>query len=807
MDVDGDGEYSDDDLDLLPDDTFHRLQEHAITSTQQAPRGNNASRPSLALPPKKTSAPLAGDLRRLSVAEDLVLQEGLDFPQQPSSDYGDLDDDMLDGEIYDAAEEPGVNAIQASRAANIPFAENTQRELWRRQRYSVPSHHNLDLPQVRAKPPKSNFAPGSQLKSREDDEYSSQNGDAGTERQPDLDVLQAQILELRRERDELAKEKQAAEEAALAKSGEIAIVRANQSKTEKIFESKIQALQKLRQEESAKQRLEVERALAEKQKIATEKGFLQNDIAEGNQQIKSLQRAFKAKDGAARNVINEVSRRTVLPTTPKKNKSASLGDGFDNHEILPISPSKLPYRSKATTPKAGSKRKRKPPGASPVKPLQLSQANEALEPIAIDSNGIGQSFNNNSTSAHNAPSLVTVRPPLASADDRFNFTQHVMNHRMGPREQRTFEALSGHSFPSKPDTALSTIFLDEMASLNVRRDIDNFPVALAQVIISMWKQCVDEQYWKPVRLLLDLTRYILCITPVTTAPLLVDTLVEVIQHTADVNVIPRVRQQPAKFLAHVNTIDCLELLKAIATDCAGRRENIVRFWSRMRFDFVAMILKVVQPIDELHVTLGLLRKSVLKDTFAMIVPPNDGKQEPSEMNLLDLLSRLLIELPRPAKDEEPYGNVEIAELRLAVLSLMEEMCLNKHSSLALATSQHVIGRLVWVMNDELDALYDYQYGHEKRAELVNQATRILFRLRTDHPQLINMQEKLKIIPGSGGVHKHLIALTRLALSEGVFFEEQIEDDVVECAFEMLEDLSSPEEAEALREAFSTARSR
>lgn len=289
--------------------------------------------------------------------------------------------------------------------------------------------------------------------------------------------------------------------------------------------------------------------------------------------------------------------------------------------------------------------------------------------------------------------------------------------------------------------------------------------------------------------------------------MLVDTLVEVIQHTADVNVIPRVRQQPAKLLAAVNTIDCLELLKAISTDCSAHQEDIVRFWSRMRFDFIAMLLKVVQPIKELHITLGLLRKSVLKDTFAMIVPPNDGKQEPSEMNLIDLLSRLLVETPRPAKDEEPYSVAEIAHLRLSVLSLMEEMCLNKHSSLALATSQHVIGRLVWVMNDELDTLYDYRYGHEERAKLVNHATRILFRLRTDHPQLINMQERLKIIPGSGGVHKHLIALTRLALSEGIFFEEEIEDDVVDCAFEMLEDLSSPEEAEALREAFSTARSR
>lgn len=310
-----------------------------------------------------------------------------------------------------------------------------------------------------------------------------------------------------------------------------------------------------------------------------------------------------------------------------------------------------------------------------------------------------------------------------------------------------------------------------------------------------------------MRLLLDLTGYIVSITPVTTAPVVVGTLVEVIQSTADVIVLPRIRRQPCKFSAEVNTFDCLELLKTIAIDCSAHNEDIIRFWKCMRFDFVAMILNVVQPLSELHVTLDLLRRSVLKETFAMIVPLNDGKQEPSELNLIDLLSRLLVEALKPPKDEDPYDTVDIAELRLSVLSLMEVMCENKHSSQALASSQHVIGRLVWVMNDELDALYDHHHGYKERAELVNQATRIVFRLRTDHPHLINMQEKLKIIPGSGGVHKHLIALTRLALSEGVFFEEEIEDDVVECAYEMLEDLSSPEEAEALREAFSTARSR
>lgn len=66
-----------------------------------------------------------------------------------------------------------------------------------------------------------------------------------------------------------------------------------------------------------------------------------------------------------------------------------------------------------------------------------------------------------------------------------------------------------------------------------------------------------------------------------------------------------------------------------------------------------------------------------------------------------------------------------------------------------------------------------------------------------------MQDKLRALPG--GVYKHLIALTRLAFSDGVFCERGIEDDVVDCAHQMLEDTVTPEEGEALLEVFSSAK--
>ncbi|KAL8782948.1 MAG: hypothetical protein Q9213_005004 [Squamulea squamosa] len=782
-------DYSDDDLDALPDGTFLELQEHAVVSTQQAARPKSLALPSAARSQNRDPAIIAQGLERLSVGrafQSSTSQRASKFPHPPSSDYGDLDDEMLDGEIYDTAEEPGVNKIQASRAVSVPLgSESTPREQWRTQRYgTVPQYIHPDVPQ----PPG-----GAQIRNRSRDnhtklgnaqERTSDKDTVRLNRQPDIDVLNAQILELRRERDYLEKARQTAEDAALAKSGEIAIIRANQSKSEKTYESKIQALQKLHFEEAAKQKLEVERALAEKQKITTEKGFLQNDLAEGNEQIRNLQRAVRARASTLKAASDKDSGNLGLPSTPKKNKSLNHGDGFEDDEIQFTSPSKLPLRSKTSTPKAGNKRKRKPVAASPIKPLELSQANEIPGPAGHSNTPPVRPESNTTAALPPAATVSAAVPP----DHRFELSQFVMNHRMDLDGKRTFEALSDFSYPSRIDITLSTVFLDKMSALSAKSDIEQFP-------------------WDPIHLLLDLARFTLYVSPVTTGPLLVDTFLEVIQSTADVNIIPRVRRQPQKLSSKVNTLDCLELLKSVADDCVAHEEDIIRFWRCMRFDFVAMVLNVVQPIEELHVVIGLLRTSVQKDTFAMIVPPNDGKQEPSETNVIDLLTRLLVEKLKPAKDEAPYSIVDIAELRLSVLSLMELMCDDKHSSHALASSQHAIGRLVWVMNDELDALYDYRYGHEYSAELVNQATRLLFRLRTDHPQSINMHEKLKVIPNSGGVHKHLIALTRLALSEGVFFEEGIEDDVVECAYEMLEELSSPEEAEALREAFSTARSR
>ena len=184
-------------------------------------------------------------------------------------------------------------------------------------------------------------------------------------------------IQLLREREVLQQAIQNANGIAFSKAGETAIVRANATKIEKDFELRTTALQKLHADEAARQKIEVEKARAELQKLATEKDFLENDLAEGTKQIRNLQRAIKkagdkGPETTARGKENQ-------PVTPKKNKALAYGDGFDDEEIQPMSPSRLVIRSKANTPKAGGKRKRKPTEASPVRPLEL------VQPIQTDS--------------------------------------------------------------------------------------------------------------------------------------------------------------------------------------------------------------------------------------------------------------------------------------------------------------------------------------------------------------------------------------------------------------------------------------
>ena len=258
---------------------------------------------------------------------------------------------------------------------------------------------------------------------------------------------------------------------------------------------------------------------------------------------------------------------------------------------------------------------------------------------------------------------------------------------------------------------------------------------------------------------------------------------------------------------HVNATECLEDLVQMAIACSDNPDLLERFWSLMRVDFLSMLLRSCQAMPDIMLVCRLLSYSTRSAGFGPVLHETESQPAPggftnakAQDHLVDRISALLIENPRnPVSPNDPYTQAEMAEMRLEVLALIEVLAQSEHSALVFVQQNYAVGRLVRCINDEFHYAMELLHAWEDRMQVVNQATRLLYHFVYRHANEMNINEKLRAIPG--GAHKYLIVLTRLAFSEGSIWGEQVDEDVVDCAHEMLEDHVNPEEGEALMAAF------
>ncbi|KAI9696788.1 MAG: hypothetical protein M1836_005150 [Candelina mexicana] len=799
-----DDSFSDDDLDALPVNALDELEQSAVYSTQQKHAAiigkerqvqSYHTLPTLPFTPAEDEGPQYGHKaqRGASVTHS---------EPQLSSDYGNFDDEALEAALIDAEEPPAI-VNDAERILENKVAEGvTQREQWRVRRYGADQAYHGNAGQMGSAQglQKNNIHPHPVV-----EDSRPQDTDAASERQghpsgdrvhlphqtesrqqaEGINELQARIAELLRERDSLQQTVQEAQAAVLAKNGEVAIIRSNEAKRAKEQERKTIALQRLHADEEARRKADIERTRAEKEKVETECRFLQQDLANEAEKSRNIQRRLKGVDGKAP-LARPTANASPL-TTPKKAKTLPYRDGFDDDEVLLVSSSKSNVRSQRGTPKAGAKRKRRANEGSPSQPLQLS------EPKARE-DGTGRGKQQDLGHTH------VLLQELGQEDERFKFMQKLLNHRAPRSSERTFEVLTRYSLPSTPGKSICSALLDSLSFLARKTNLDYFPADFCLVVISLWLQCTKETYYKPLSILMDLLKFILALDTMTTAPYLIHDLLHVAQLTADVNAIPRFRAEPASSIdTDIDVSECLALIHLVALGCLHNAEEILHFWKRMRWDFAIMMLKPNQPLEDILMIVQILTTGSLEASFGPIKSNEAHEQETNEKRLIDPISLLLVESPTAAKDEDPYDNDDINELRLEVLGLLGAICLKQHGGKALAKHPLVIGRLVKLMYDELDSLYDYVDGHEESANIVNLCIRLLYHILTNFSALVDMQAKLAVI--HGGSHKYVVGLTRLAFSEGLVLEAGIDEDVIDCAHSLLEDRITLDEGEALLEVF------
>ncbi|CBF80998.1 conserved hypothetical protein [Aspergillus nidulans FGSC A4] len=746
--------FSDDGFDDLPPDALEQLEQDAFRATQ-------AEHPTQREPePRQNWAEREVTIRYAQINPINVANATLRPPAQLhtglTNDYGSLDVGESDAEVFDDEAAIGLNET-------VTISDR-------------PSHYAHDSIALGEKPMETDGGLSFYSALQREHEILTAKLQQETERYARLE-------------NEFANVKSLAE----TKTGEIAIIRSNHAKIVNDYERQLSGLRKAMDEETAKHREELEAIREQGKTLATENAFLKQDLAEEVSRVHQIRAKMRTEEKSA-------------PVTPKKPKALPFRDGFDDEEILAVSPSKS-GRSKQATPTVTGKKRRRTSQGSPSR-LHLSPHRE--QNLGIAGGAVDEAL------SESAIDLPMKESSQEAGHQDTHIIKQILNHRTVPHKT-DIEIIAELAFPSEPGRTLYSILLEETTQL----DLGSYAMEHMRAIISLWSRALKEKFYKPIPILLETTRLILAIDA-TAVLRQIDRLIPVLLDTSDINGVPRfkhspyasqsfgkVTQTPASQLEPlVDSTEVVRVLYQIACRSLSDDQLVEDLWRHIRYSFVLMMLSCSQPASDIKLTLSLLMTSVRPNSFASI-QESEQDQKSNENWVVDRVASLMWETLQPDEGQPPYTRAEICDVRLEALAFLMTVTFNPiepnntHGSLVIASHHTALAKLVRAMHDELDALYSYPPERDMHSAMVNGLMRLIYSIIQRHPKEADLQLKLHRVPG--GKQKFLVVLTRLAFSEGIVLEAGIEDETVEMAHSILDDAVNPQEAEALLEAFPHAK--
>ncbi|KAF1838889.1 hypothetical protein BDW02DRAFT_487865 [Decorospora gaudefroyi] len=598
------------------------------------------------------------------------------------------------------------------------------------------------------------------------------------------------------------------------KSGEADTLRRRYDAESRRYERQLADQQQSHSTELARLRAEMEKLRREKESVQTDNMFNQHEARDAGMPRRTG-RIMPSRPKSSVSVVPSPSR------TPKRGQKTRgpLGDGFDDDDMVMASPSKHRDRQNASTPKQAGKRKRQVTDQSPIymPVLPMSEPRSRPKEQEPEPGPV--------TEAHIDAALLQY---FRRDDRRFTLLHRLLSHPSSNGTDRILEALTLHTFPSQPGKKLSSILYDALAT-TVTSDVHELALHICHIFLDLWKRCQNEKYYAPTALILDALHFMLACEPVETAVKIAQRLVPLIIAFVDLvaDPISKAAKGGEKAIAHlysanqreiashIDVLDCLELLYSLATSCVSSidSEAIVRLWQAIPSSFAIMLLVKEQPQPQIRLMLRILATSALPNSVGPITGPESGSdtQAGNEDALINRLTNLFTETPRPVADPSasptstaaPVSESELWHLRLLVLTVLSQFSIPEYGSSRLAQNRLCIGRLIKYLNHCITSLYLHPISptHDQKVASINTAMKLIYYVATTNP---DFDIKSKLVNTLGGQHAYLVALTRLAFSEGLALEAGIEDEVVNMAHDILDQGLSMEEGDAFGKVFSSA---
>jgi hypothetical protein len=518
---------------------------------------------------------------------------------------------------------------------------------------------------------------------------------------------------------------------------------------------------------------------------------------------------------------NPSAPATVSPAgTPKKGQKirGPLGDGFDDDDIVMASPSKIREKQRNATPKQAGKRKRQLTDQSPI-PLPALQLSEPRtrpkepEPAPVVEAKID----------------AALLQHFRRDDRRFTLLHRLLSHPSSNGTDRILEALTLHAFPSQPAKKLSSIVYDRLATASTL-DVHELALRICNIFLDLWKRCQSEKYYAPTPLILDALHFVLACEPVETAVKITERVVPLIIAFVDLVADPISKAakggekavadlyspKQREIASYIDVEDCLELLYLIATSCVSSTDSdaIVRLWQAIPSTFAIMLLVKEQPRPQITLMLRILGTSALSTSVGPITSSDSAQdnQANNEDAFVNRLTNLFTEIPTPVPDPdtspEPTAAISeaaLCDLRLLVISVLTQFSIPEYGSSRLAQNRLCIGRLIKYLDQCITSLYRHPVSptQDLKVDSINATMKLIYHIATTNA---NFDIKSKLVNTLGGQHAYLVALTRLAFSEGLVLEAGIEDEVVNMAHDILDEGLSMEEGDAFGKVFSSGSS-
>ena len=776
------GEYSDDDLDDLPESALQQLEDNAIQSTQA--------------------------LRLVAPAKQLIR------PNPPPFDTLGLDDDDDDFDFDDSevlVHSPAAipQAVMAQRPAPLPDRTFTEASQSRPRWNGLPNAPaSIQRPSSNAShPPSQRYQPSQPFRPPLHSRAQPSQFPRGFAPPPPR-YAPSQSESHPNAATALEQRLRSLEAALNASKGEASILRANASKAQQASDAEIAALRKQAAEQSARHDRAMQSAVQAEKAAATELRFAMREAQEVASKARRRDAAPPAGSGTGSGA-----------TTPRKSaRTWGVADGFDGMDLVP-SPGRNMPRTKSAPGPAGERTptrgKRKRPVESPVPPLDTTE-----EMVEVRDGG------------DVAPRAVVLPGPATLHSLPFDFLPLILDHSSAHGQPPTFDSFAQYFYPSDPKTSFSSIVFQSLPTKTdpscPMRVLADFSV----LIINLWERCLQEEFFLPIRELVSLLSFTLQLHSVSVVPELVDKLLPVAQAT--LHVISDIRSaSPGENLgpellhlqANLDSTAVIALLNLCAQVCATATAPLdgdvprASFWKLFPMETVSLVLGSKQPLPDITGMLDMLATSVLPGSIGPAVP--DKKPELVAGVLLDRLSRFLVQAPVSARSATQRHAVVLATLR-TLLSFSAGV----FGAGKMAVHPVLVLRVVSLLSRSVDELYDQDLSyttlhspstpsldealeetspdsdHTGLHAVISHAVLLLHGLVTSPhtAPLVDLEGKFEGSRGAG--RKYLVALCRLNFAEddGVL-EVGVDVETAERAHEMLEMVVSAEGGRDVGEVF------